>query len=356
MAKLWRRPQGEGADKQGAAEVDLERLRIDRPSLIFLNGFFITDKSAKGIPSSLKAMEEIMNNRAEKGAPPVDVYSWTHAGLKDLFNVAAYTTMPGSYASAAVRKLAAGLIMPLVAKDFAVDASGVASGTPLPLDEAKKNLRNITLFGYSAGGITAQECFNASLQMMKQVGYDEKDARDALHEVVLVGAGAVSRPAHEKDRFTTLFLEATNDRILRMKQRVWEPLRALFNHFAHALKIKPMGEHAAMISAAVPKKHWEIRIRDGKTVREKVRGLLPASLTIIKTYHELPRYMTQDEELSPFAKMVQYALANAVARQQRLSPLELLETPPGVAEETAKAYRAKIAAAYVKPVKLAAPA
>lgn len=330
-------------------EVDLSTLRVEKPSVFFLNGFFTTDGAPEYVRASLRNMEDLMAARPGN-PPPVDVYVWSHAGLKDAFNIAAYSARPGSRCCPAVRKLAAGLIMPLVAKDFKIDAAGKPTGTPLPLEEAKKNLRNITLFGYSAGCITAQECFNASLQMMQQVGYNEKDARAVLSEVVYIGVGVMSRPGRERDRFTSLFLEATNDRVVRLKNRLWAPLRAMFAHFAHRLKIEPLSSKAAIVSAAVSKKKWETRERDGKTVKEKIRSLLPKWIPV-NSNHELPRYVTQDEELSPFAKMVLYGLSNAAARQGPLDPLHLLEPPAAVPEKTAVAYRDKIAKAYVKPKK-----
>ena len=347
MAKLWRRPKDNEPKTPPVREVDLTTLRVDKPSLIFLNGFFTTDSAPQYVRASLKAMEDLMANRAA-GAPAVDVYTWSHSGLKEIFNLSAYSARPGSAFSHKVHGLAAGLIMPLVAKDFKIGKNGKAEGTPLPLEEAKKNLRNVTFFGYSAGCITAQQCFNASLKMMKQVGYTEKDARAALNEVVYIGAGVMSRPGREKDRFTTLFLEATNDKIVRFKNRIWAPLRSIFAHFAHDLKIKPLGDHAVIISGPVAKRNFETRIRDGKTVKEKIRSMMPA-WTRLKSYHELPRYMTQDEELSPFAKMVHYGLANAVARTGPIDPLTLLSPPPGTDEKTAAAYRDKIAKAYVAP-------
>ena len=328
-------------------EVDLSNFHVDRPSLIFLNGFFTTDNAPEYVRASLRTMEELMANRPA-GSPPVDVYSWSHSGLKDFFNVAAYTVRPGSRACPAVRRLAEGLIMPLVAKDFKIGKDGKPSGTPLPLDEAKKRLRNITFFGYSAGCVTAQECFNASLKMMKQIGYGEKDARAALNEVVYVGVGTMSRPGKEKDRFTTVFLEATNDKIVRFKNRFWAPLRAVFAHFAKGIKIEKLGDHAAIVSAPVARRHFETKFRDGRTVKEKIRSLLP-KWTLIKSYHELPRYMTQDEDLSPFAKMVQYGLANAVARTGPVDPVSLLAPPPGTDEKVAAAYREKMSKAHRKP-------
>jgi hypothetical protein len=349
MAKLWRKSDSSTSAAPVATEVDLPALKIDKPSVIFLNGFFVMDKNKAWASASLKTMEDMMAMRA-KPAPDVDVFSYTHTNLKDIFNVMAYWAQPQKRFSPIAQNLAAGALMPLVAKDFKLDEKGNSVGVPLPLEDAKKNLRNVTFFCYSAGGVIAQECYNASLSMMKEIGFSDKDAKEALHEVVSIGVGTPSRPQQEKDRFTTLYLEATNDKIVQVKNRLWEPLKNIFSRFAQPLKIKPLGEHAAMITASVPKRsHHNKKLLNGKTVKEKVRNLLPSFLAIVKTYHELPRYVTEDENFSPFAKMVQYGLTNAVARSKTLKPLDLLDAPAGIDQATAAAYLAKISAAKNAP-------
>lgn len=349
MGKLWRRTQKGEKGGHGLVEVDLSALKTDRPSVIFLTGFFTCDTTPQHIRTALKTMAEMMADRP--GAqPPADVYAWSHAGLKEIFNLAAYDLRPGSRSSKNGYRLAAGVIMPLVAQNFKMDAKGNVTGAPLPLDEAKKNLRNITFFGYSAGTITAQEAFNASLKMMKKIGYSEKDARDALHETVLISVGVMSRPGRERDRFTTLYLEATNDKLVNFKNRMWAPLRSLFSWFASKLKIQRLSDSSAIISAAVRKRNWEMRRRGDATEKQEVKTLLPKWFPV-KSYHELPRYVTEDEGLSPFAKIVEYSLTNAVARDRRLSPLELMEPPAAAAPADAAAYRAKIAKAVIRPRK-----
>ena len=349
MGKLWRRTKDGEAGKNGLHEVDMDKLKIDKPSVIFLTGFFTYDDTPQHIRSSLMAMNEMMTARpGEK--KPVDVYAWSHAGLKEAFNLAAYDALPSRFSSDNGYKLAGGVIMPLVAKDFKEDAQGNVSGTPLSLEEAKKNLRNVTFFGYSAGTITAQEGFNAALKMMKKIGYAEKDAREVLHEVVLISTGVMSRPGRERDRFTTLYLEATNDRVVNLKNKLWAPLRALFGRFAQKLKIQALSDSSAIISAAVKKKNWEMKKKGDKVEKKEVTGLLPKWFPV-KSYHELPRYVTEDEGLSPFAKIVEYALTNAINRDKRLDPLSLMQPPSGVDAKDAEAYKAKIDKACIKPRK-----
>lgn len=342
MAKLWRRSGTSTSAAPVAEEVDLPSLKIDKPSVIFMNGFFVMDNNKSWASASLKTMEDMMAHRPQP-APDVDVYSYTHTGLKDVFNVLSYWAKPGVRFSPIAQKLALGIVMPLVAKDLKLDDKGNITGTPLPLEDAKKNLRNITFFCYSAGGVVAQEVYNASLYMMKETGYSEKDAQEALREAVSINVGTPTRPQQEKNRFTTLYLEAMNDKIVQIKNRLWEPLKNIFASFGQPLKIKPVGDSAAMITATVStRSHHKKKLLNGKTVKEKVRNLLPSASAIIRTYHELPRYVTEDEEFSPFAKMVQYGLTNAVARTQTLEPMQLLEPPAGTEKAVAAAYSEKI--------------
>jgi len=379
MAKLWQRSRDANGKSQ-LREISLTDLRIEKPSVIFLSGYFTTDSQPGYIAGALKRLEEMMQNRpghdmvaAAEAQPvamgangstpapaavnivrnadkPVELYAWSHSSLANIFNMAAYNIMPGSRASQPAQNLARGVIMPLVAKDFALDDNGQITGTPLPPEEAKKNLRNVTFFAYSAGTILAQECFNASMKMMQKIGYTADQARDVLHEVALVSTGNVSRPTKEKDRFTTLYLVASNDRIIRAKNRIWRPLKTLFARFARNLNIKALSATSAFISAAVTRQKWEWRMRDGKTWKEKIKPLIP-SWTMIKSYHELPHYITHDENLSQFAKIVQYSLTNAINRAEgdgtRLTPMQMLAPPDGISAAEMASYNQKIAKAIV---------
>lgn len=342
MGKLWKRkPAGDNivaAGGNGLQEVDLATLALSRPTVIYLTGFFTLDDTPGHIRGAFRQITEVL---AKQPDPP-DAYVWSHAGLSEIFNLAAYDAAPGWRSSRNGYDIARATIMPLVAKDFKMDAQGKVTGTPLALEDARKNLRNLTFFGYSAGTITGQETFNAALKMMQKIGFSKQDARAALSEVVMIGVGVISRPGSEKNRFTTLYLEATNDRLVSMKNRVWAPLRALFSWFAKKLRIKTISPTSAIISCAVPKKRREKQVKpDGATVEREVRGMLPAWFPV-STMHELPRYVTGDEGFSPFARIVEYSLANAAARKNSVSPLDLLAPPATVAAEDAAAYRAKI--------------
>lgn len=346
MGKLWQRTAKGPKNPHGLAEVDLSTLRLDRPTVIFLTGFFTYDSTPEYIRSAFKSINELVNGRPGN-QPPADTYVWSHAGAKEIFNIAAYDAWPSHRTSRNGYALARGAIMPLVATDFKMDADGNVSGTPLPLDEAKKNLRNVTFFGYSAGTVTGQECFNASLKMMKKLGYSEKDAREALHEVVMIGVGSMSRPGAEKDRFTTLYLEGNNDRLVNMKNRTLSPLSTLFGWFAKKLKIKKLSATSAVVTAPIHKKSRELRRKGDKVEEREIQGMLPKWFPV-KSLHELPRYVTEDEGISPFAKIVEYTLTNAVARHGRLTLDELLAPPAGVEKEAAMKYKEKISKASAR--------
>lgn len=342
MAKLWRcRTVSDG--KRQIEEVKADGAPFSRPSLIFLTGFFTYDDTPKYIASALKTMQETMAARPQTDTP-LDIYAWSHTGLREIFNVAAYHMRPARHASRAGYALAAQVIMPLVADGFSLSQDGRAAGTPLAKDEAKRRLRNITFFAYSAGTITAQEGYNAALKMMQDIGYDKKDAQEVLREIVLIGTGVVSRPRTEKNRFTTLHLEATNDRIAAANDRLWEPLRTLFDRFATRLKVRKLSPSSIIVTTAVQNKRFEHVTKNGKTERRRVKSMLPSWFPV-KTNHELPRYITQDEGFSAFAKIALYSLTNAVNRTQSLLPEDLLRAPRGLSAPETEAFTRKMEAA-----------
>lgn len=345
MAKLWQRSRTSDGKSQ-LHEIALDNLKIEKPSMIFLCGFFTTDDQPGFIAGGLKRLEQITANRP--GAQtPVDLYAWSHTSLRNVFNLAAYNLRPQTRYSGPAEKLARGLILPLVAEGIRDNGDGSIAATPLPEDTARKNLRNITFFSYSAGTIVGQECFNASMKMMQQAGYTAEKARDLLQEVVMISAGNISRPSKEKNRFTTLYLIASNDRLIAAKNRIWRPLKTLFARFARRLNIKQMSGTSALISAAVTKAKWETVSRDNAADEKRRISPLFPSWTMVKSYHELPHYITTDENLNQFAKIVHYSATNAINRTAKLSPLALLEPPAGVPEQTAAAFRTKIRKAVV---------
>ncbi len=351
MGKFWRRT----ADAEGKAqlqEVPLDQVRITAPTVIYLSGFLTNNNRPGYVAGSIKSMEVLLKDGFPK-LPPI--YGWSHTSLRNLFNLARYNSHPSKRSSDAGFDIAAAVLMPLVAKDFSRDKKGNVTGTPLPLDEAKKNLRNVTFFGYSAGSIVAQEAYNAQLKMMKKIGYAEKDARAALNEVVLIAPGVVSRYTKETDRFTTLFLVASNDRMMRAKNLIWRPLSAIYNKFAkriankNGLVIRPLSDTSVIVNAPVRATDYQWQYdENGNRTEKKYFQLLYPKWLHRRSYHELPHYITRDESNNSFANIAYYALVNAINRKDRIAPLDLLKPAPATAETAA--YQAKIAAA-IKPAK-----
>lgn len=342
MGKLWQRSRG--ADNKSRLDaVALADLRIDRPSVFFLTGFFTLDRARQSIAGSIKAVERAL----PPGEKPA-VYAWSHGSLAEFFNFAAYNAMPARASARSGYDLAAAIILPLVAENFQRAPDGRVTGQPRPLAAAQKNLRNVTLFGYSAGTILAQECYNAALDMMQDIGFAPTAAKAALNEVVLISAGVMSRPARERDRFTTVYLAASNDRLVRMKERVWEPLRAAFATLETKMRIEKLSPRSILISAPVRKKPWRLSEQAGKSFREKLGSLAPAWFPA-KSNHELKRYLAEDETVSPFAPIIRHTLANALRRTALKDPLDLLQPQPDTPADGAAVYRAAIEDALLQP-------
>jgi len=352
VGKLWDRTQDENG-KSKLNEVDLSNLRITAPTLVYLSGFLTNNNRPDYVAGGIKRMEELLKDRTGD-APAPKIYAWSHTSLKNLFNLALYNMAPSTRSSDAGYDLGAGVLMPLVARDFKRHADGSIEGTPLPLEEAKKNLSNVTFFGYSAGSIVAQETFNATMKMMQKIGYGEKDARRALNEVVLVSAGSISRPSKETNRFKTIYLVATNDRIMRMKNWIWgtmgTALRTAFGKYgwkknSKDLTVRPLSETSVFISTSVrPDLHEMKPGINGKFEKKPIEPLYPA-WTLRRSYHELPHYITLDDNNNQFARIALYALTNAVTRQQSgVAALDLISPPQqdSHSAEAQAAYRNRI--------------
>src|ERR1700733_176889 len=153
MPKLWKKTL-DTKDTKNLEEVDLSTLKISTPTVIFISGRETTDKNREEISRSIHFLNKIYQGQPD----PPQIYSWSHSRiLSRAFNMVAYHQFPGTRYRPSAMKLAEGAIKPLVSRD----------GQRLPFEEAQKNLRNLTLLGYSAGSLVAQEVFNASLKMMQ---------------------------------------------------------------------------------------------------------------------------------------------------------------------------------------------
>jgi len=357
MAKLWRKTK-DAEGKSKLEEIDQLSLELNKPTVIFLSGFFTTNKQPGHIAGAIKHLEEVLGDGADVSSQ-VDLYAWSHKSLANLFNLVSYNTRPHRASSGAANKLARNIILPLVATDIKTDEkTGRLTGTPRPEAEARTRLSNLTLFGYSAGTILAQETFNAARDMMREMGFEKKHARSLLNDVVLISTGNMSRPTKEKGRFTTLYLAATNDRLVKLKNRMWLSLKEMFISLSGKLTIRPLSDTSLLIAAPVKRNMWVMKkMRDGQEKLQKIQKLYP-KWSPRASFHELPHYTTNDDTQNEFASIVTNALTNAIRRDSRLQVMDLLEPAspllPTAANANAmmvneQAYRQRIKNAVHKP-------
>jgi hypothetical protein len=359
--KLWHRVRNEETGKADLKEVDLSQFKIEKPTIVYLSGFLTNNDQPGYIAGSIKNLEEILKSAPDDSVKP-DIYSWSHKGLSNLFNLAAYDSFPNRRSSEAGYILAEHVVLPLVCDEFKRMPDGSCLGHKIPAEEAAKRLRNLTFFGYSAGSIVAQETFNASLKLMKQVGYDEKEARKLMKEVVLIAAGCISRPSKETDRYTTVTMVASNDRINRFKNiawGLWGTLRRTFmTHYTKdknhkPLSVTPLSPANVFINAAARPSLYEYKvdINTGERTKKTFDPLYPPWVQR-RSYHELVHYVTLDDRNNGFARIALYSMTNAINRAIGApDPLQLLNPPANdkFGADAQAEYRERIASA-IKPM------
>ncbi|MDE1152299.1 MAG: hypothetical protein PW788_07165 [Micavibrio sp.] len=330
MAKLWQR-SSDPKTSLPLKEVSLGNFKISNPSVIFLSGIFTTNNKPAHIAEGMEEIETLLKGRPEITKNP-DIYALSHNDLGTIFNIAAYNGAPQKAYSKSAKAMADAVLLPLVTDN----------GKPLPVHEACRNLRNVTFVAYSAGTVFAQEMFNAALKGMTTAGYAEKDARHVLQEVVLISLATVSRPTEEKERFTTLYLAASNDIAVALKNRIWKPLRDMFNVSVDTLKIRRLSANSLLITTELAEKMWHWRdTPDGTREKAEISPLVPKRLKVA-SHHEMPHYTTHDDEHNRFAKLVLNGLVNAVNRTARPEVLDLLAPTTARTPQEAAAYHDRI--------------
>ncbi len=329
MAKLWQRSRTPGT---ALVEADLSSFCIDRPTVIFLPGIFTTHDKQQHILESIGDIESLVKRAGE---PLPRILCGSYNSLSTIFNIAAYNGNPDRACSAEARKMAQSLILPLVTD----------KGEPISEAEAARRLRNLTLVGYSAGTVFAQEMYNAAVDLMTKSGWHADRARHVLGETVLISMAAVSRPSREKDRFTTIYLVASNDLAVRLKNRIWRPISRLFARHAGDLSIRKVSGASLLVTARMEGKMWEWREEeDGTPAKAPIAPLLPVRL---RSNHEPQHYMTCDDGHNGFSRIALYALINAIGRKARATVDSLLE-PVGAKRRDEATYRARISNARIR--------
>ena len=357
MSKLWYRTRDEQTDKSELHEVDFNNFQLTGPTVIYLSGFLTTNNQPGFIAGALKRMEEMLDQRAEEDRKPVNLYAWSHSSLANVFNIASYNAFSETRYSNAGYVFARNVLLPLVATNIVnLKKKGCISADPLPVEQARANLRNLTMLTYSAGTITVQESYNAARKLFRQAGIPNDVAKDLLSEIVVLSTGTVSRATKERGRYTTVYLMASNDVIIQTKNALWSPLRTVaskvLSEHPPELRAERLSETSVMVTGRIDSQDWEWRVdKTGATKLARIRALVP-SWTFINSNHELPYYITHDDKLSPFANIALYSLTNAIGRTEKLDVEKLIAPPASRPEGEAATYCAKMKAAAARAPKV----
>ena len=335
MPGLWEKTSN-AKDSTDLKRVELSELAINEPTVIIMSGWPANDGAPDALSKEIHFMRNVLARRPEIKSMP-KVYCWSHkSGLSAIFNVIPYNLRPNSHYSRTSRNLAQALIMPLVSEN----------NQPLPTEEAQRRLRNLTLYNVCAGSIVGQEVYNASLKMMKEIGYTPEAAKELLHEVADIAVAPMTAPWKEKNRFATLTLINSDDMVVRFKDRFLHPLHRIFFRASRRLRINPLSNYSVLVTSAARREmlDWRrkkeiiegVRLSRWRLLLEK-KGGFPINFN-----HEIPDYLNYDDKRSQVSRIVPYALANAINRTSA-NPMQFLEPP----QDAPDFYRRKISNALV---------
>jgi hypothetical protein len=168
-----------------------------------------------------------------------------------------------------------------------------------------------------------------------------------LNEVVLITIGPVSRLTRERDRFTTLALSHSDDRLVRLKNGILHPLRSIFSKADRQLTIRPHSDSSILISSGGSR-----RIRDFRDkTKEKEMDVELRRWHYANSNHSFKDYVNDNDKNSYSSRIIFHALVNAVHRTGKISPYKLLEAPSTLSGAEKESYQRKIdkARANTKP-------
>jgi len=336
MGKLWQRQAGQDG-KIKLVELKQGALTITSPTVVFLTGFSTINSTGGYIAGAIKRLEDMLSEGHDL-KDKVKLVGWSHSGIRNLFNMAAYNCFPGLFQSRNAKKLAREVFLPLVAKDGAsVDKKGIVTGERHSLEDVKEKLKNLTFFAYSAGTVLAQETYNATSTMMHKLGYSKEETKELLHDVALISVGNMSRPTKEGNRFSTLYMAATNDRLIKYKTKFWPSLKEMFWRRVNKLTIHKVSETSLYLTTPVQADLYEMKKqKDGSEQLKPIDKLYPKWFPIASK-HELPHYITGAEHNNDFAKIARYSLLNAIKRESRPDLYKMLEPTSGLFDTSEKA-------------------
>ena len=327
MNKLWKKTQqSEGG--QALEQVVPGALTLDKPTVVFFSGLFTTGKGINLVKGAAGHIEEMLGGAGNNISDHADIRVWQYkskrSNLKNIFN---YNCFPSRAFSRNATIFVGDFLLPLVAENGTYNVKKKSfQGQKKDFKDVEKAFNNLTFMAYSYGSVFSQEVYNGAKKMMKQVGFSKNQTRLLLSRIHLISMGAVSRPMKEKNRFTSITLVATNDRISNHKNKIWWSVKEFFARAARKLTIRRLTKRNAYITAPVQKDLFTPHEdKEGQVVMRNIRKLFPAWWPR-HSYHELQHYTTDRDFDNEFSKIARFALLNAMQRDKPLT-LEQMIAP-----------------------------
>ena len=328
MSTLWRKIKGVEKEKS-LQPVEKGGVTLEKPTVIFLTGVSTTENKPQFVGGSISHVEEMLNSFGSGLADKTEILAWSYQKKrKNMFNVMSYNLDPQYQSSALAREFANSFLLPHMADNCTFNKKGkLESGDRKPVKSVADAFNNLTLLCYSYGTVFAQEVYNAARENMNVLGYSENEAKYIMTRIHQISLGAVSRPMLEKDRYASICLVATNDRISNHKRRLWWTFNEFRAAYAKELKINQISKRSWYISAPVQKDLWEEKVnKDGEIEMRNINHLFPKWFPRA-SHHELPHYTTDQDESNQFAKIARFALINCVRRKKPLRPEQMIKPP-----------------------------
>jgi hypothetical protein len=352
MNKLWRKDVDENGDVN-LHEIAEEGINLDKPSVVFFSGLSTTKTGLNFVKGAIGHVEDMLGGLDNGVAENANIYAWQYStkgnNFKNAFN---YNTFPNRFYSKDARKFIYEFMLPMIATDTSYNfKKKKVSGKKRPFKDVEASFNNLTFLAYSYGSVFSQEVYNGTKAVMHDLGFSKKETRLLLSKIHLISMGAVSSPMKEKNRFTSITMVATNDRISKHKGRIWWSLGEYFARAARKLTIKKLSKRSTYISAPVQKDLFTPKQdRQGNIVMRNIRHIFPKWWPR-HSYHELPHYTTDRDFDNEFSKIARFALNNSVKREGALLPHKMIApTDPLVgekkySEDEKSVYKMRVAAA-----------
>jgi hypothetical protein len=194
------------------------------------------------------------------------------------------------------------------------------------VEGVRDNLSNITLFGQSRGTSFAREIENALADVMKSTGYDDvEERRELVGQIHLLGTGSISRAVDvDGSRFSTVFIEGTNDKVAEVLNRFKSPTPEGHDQ----MSIYRMPGSGILVVADIPLKiEYAKRREDGS---EEVITLEEGKTAHHITFHTQKGIGEDQFSVAPYAsERVLRSMVNRASGEKR-DLLEMLRTKPEI--------------------------